>query len=138
MIEPSKSSRLQEKNRIAIIFHLQADDPVPGVVEGVPLPHLDLLPLEGEGYVGHREAVQVPGDLRAGVLDAVLGGVLLKEEVRRVGVALEGLLVDVEALGEPGMGGKIGFLIVFTHVCQKIPLCMVNWWIENKMSQNLL
>ncbi len=94
-------SKLDKK--IVHFIHLQADDPVPGVVEGVPLPHLDLLPLEGEGDVGHGEAVQVPGDLRAGVLDAVLRGVLLEEEVRRVGVPLEGLLVDVEALGEPGM-----------------------------------
>ena len=48
----------------------------------------------------HGETVQVPRQLRARVLDGVLGDLLLFEEVRAVGVSLIGLLVNVEALGE--------------------------------------
>ena len=53
---------------------------------------------ELEADLRHGESVEVPSELRAGVLDCVLSDLLLLEEVRAVGVALVGFLVDVEAL----------------------------------------
>ena len=53
---------------------------------------------ELEADLRHGESVEVPSELRAGVLDGVLGDLFLLEEVRAVGVALVGFLIDVEAL----------------------------------------
>ena len=59
---------------------------------------------ELEADLRHGESVEVPRQLWAGVLDCVLSDLLLLEEMRAVGVALVGLLVDVEALQrKPGM-----------------------------------
>ena len=55
---------------------------------------------ELEADLRHGESVEVPGELRAGILDGVLSDLLLLEEVRAVGVALVGFLIDVEALEE--------------------------------------
>ena len=59
---------------------------------------LNVFAFELEADLRHGESVEVPGQLRAGVLDCVLSDLLLLEEVRAVGVALVGFLVDVEAL----------------------------------------
>ena len=62
---------------------------------------LNVFAFELEADLRHGESVEVPGQLRAGVLDCVLSDLFLLKEVRAVGVALVGFLVDVEALGEP-------------------------------------
>ena len=86
---------------------VQLDDPVAAVGERVLVAELDVPALEAEGDLGHRKAVEVPGDFRARVPDRVLGDLLLLEEVRPVGVALERLLVDVEAPREPRGGREV-------------------------------
>ena len=59
---------------------------------------LNVFAFELEADLRHGESVEVPSELRAGVLDSVLSDLLLLEEMRAVGVALVGFLVDVEAL----------------------------------------
>ena len=70
---------------------------------------------ELEADLRHGESVEVPGQLRAGVLDCVLSDLLLLEEVRAVGVALVGFLVDVEALQKARDGQYRSALLGLFH-----------------------
>ena len=89
----------------------ELDHAVPGVVDGVLVTvNVQVLALKLEGDGWHGEAVEVPCDVWAGVLDGVLSDLLLLEEVRAVGVALVRLLVDVESLREPGGGCQVEWL----------------------------
>ena len=83
---------------------LQRDHAIPGVTKAVLVPHLDVVALELEADLGHGVPVQVPRDVRAGVLHAVLGELVLAKELWPVGVALVRLLVNVKTPGEPKSG----------------------------------
>ena len=89
----------------------ELDNTVPGVVDGELVSiNIKVLALELEADLGHGETIEVPCNIRAGVLDSILSDLFLLKEVGAVGVSLIGLLVNVKALREPGGCSEVEWL----------------------------